>query len=71
MNPEILKQLKEIMLATLDAIKAAGPNGAPAGILYAGLMSYGCNLTQFESLMSALERTGKIRREGDLVFAIQ
>jgi hypothetical protein len=34
-------------------------------------MSYGCNITQFESLMSALERTGKIRREGDLVFAIQ
>lgn len=71
MNPEILKQLKEIMFSTLDAIKAAGPTGAPAGVLYAGLMSYGCNITQFESLMSALERTGKIRREGDLVFAIQ
>ena len=70
MNPEILKQLKEVMFATLDAIKAAGPTGAPAGVLYAGLMSYGCNITQFESLMSALERTGKIRREGDLIFAI-
>lgn len=60
--------LAVIVTATIDAVKAAAPHGAPGGVLYAALMTQGCTLSQFESLMSALERTGKVRRDGDLYF---
>ena len=70
MNPEILRKLQQVVSAVLESIRAAGPSGAPAGVIYAALMAHGCNLSQFESLMAGLERAGKIRREGDLLFAI-
>jgi hypothetical protein len=54
--------------ATLDAVKAAGPTGCPGGPLYAALMQHGCSYSQFTSLMSGLERAGKVRRDGDRYF---
>lgn len=69
MNAQQAQALKLVVSATLDAIRAAGPDGAPAGVLYAALMAHGCTLSQFESLMSALVRTGKARQAGLLYFA--
>jgi hypothetical protein len=51
--------------AIVDAVKEAGDLGAPGGILYAVLQG-SISLAQFEQLMSALVRTGKLRREGDV-----
>lgn len=51
-----------VVSAVLEAIGAAGAHGAPAGVLYAGMMAQGCKLTQFTSLMSALVSAGKVRR---------
>ena len=56
--------------AIIEAVKAAGPVGAPGGVLYSALMSAGCNLAQFESIMSALVSAGKLRREGHLYFVV-
>ena len=56
--------------ATLDGIKAAGDMGAPAGVLYAALSAHGCRLSQFESLIGALIRLGRVRRDGDLLFVV-
>lgn len=46
------------------------PEGAPGGILYAVLMSQGCTLNQFETLMSALVMQGIIRKQGDCYYPI-
>ena len=54
--------------AVVDAVKAAGDHGAPGGVIYAALMGQGCSLSQYESLMAALIRVGKLRRSGDLYF---
>ena len=66
MTPEQAAALQAVVAAILDAIRAAGPTGAPAGVLYAALMAQGCTLNQFESLMGALCRAGKVRQNGHL-----
>ena len=68
MTPEQAKLLKLVVDAVLDGVKAAGDMGAPGGVIYAGLMTQGCSLSQYESLMGALVRCGKLRRSGDLYF---
>lgn len=57
--------LRRIVAAVVDAVREAGPLGAPGGILYAALMTQGCTLSQFESLMAALCRTGKLEKRGE------
>ncbi len=71
LNPSQARALQLVVKAVLDAVKEMGPQGAPAGPLYAALMSQGCTLNQFQSLMGALERAGKVRRDGDLYFATE
>lgn len=71
LSPEQRAALAAIVAAVIDAVKVAGPLGAPAGVLYAALMSHGCTLSQFQSLMSALVRAGKVRQEGHLYFAVE
>ena len=63
MTPEQMKLLRVVATAILEAIRAAGPSGAPAGVVYASLMTYGCTLSQFQSMMAGLERTGFVRRD--------
>lgn len=68
MSQDQLKALAAICEAIIEAIKAAGDRGAPAGILYAALIAHGCSLTQFQSFMRGLEAAGKVRRHGELYF---
>lgn len=60
--------LLAIVDVTVEAVRAAGPTGAPAGPMYAAMMAHGCTLTQFEGLMSALVRSGRLRQSGNLYF---
>jgi len=62
--------MRLIFSAVIESVKAAGSLGAPGGIIYAALMTQGCSLSQFQSLMSALVRSGKLTQEGDLYFAV-
>jgi hypothetical protein len=57
--------------AVLDTIREMGRDGAPAGPLYLALMGMGCTLGQFEMLMDALVRTGKVRKQGDVYYAVE
>ena len=57
-----------IVSAITEAIKEAGELGAPGGVLYAALMSQGCTLNQFESIMGALVRLGRITKDGECYF---
>ncbi len=68
-NPDLRAALTEILSALVDSIKVAGSLGAPAGTLYAALMAHGCTLAQFQSLMSILVQSGRVRQSGNLYFA--
>jgi hypothetical protein len=61
--------LKMLADAIVDAVKAGGPLGAPAGPLYAALMDK-MTLAHFEQFMSALVGAGKLRKDGDLYHAV-
>lgn len=64
-----LRTLAAVSNAVIDSVKAAGPAGAPAGVVFAALSTQGCTKSQFDALMSALVATGWLRRHGDLYFA--
>jgi hypothetical protein len=68
MTPQQAKAIRAACSAIVDAVKAAGPVGAPGGVIYAALMGQGCTLHQYEQLMSGLVRAGRLRREGDLYY---
>jgi hypothetical protein len=65
MSTQQQQAMKLIVQAVMEAVRAAGPTGAPGGVLYSALMVYGCTLAQFEGLMSALQSAGLIRLDGD------
>ena len=66
MNPQEAAALRAVIDAILDAVAAGGTRGAPAGIMYAALMTHGCTLDQFNMITGAICRAGLIRRDGDL-----
>lgn len=56
--------------AVIDAVKEMGPQGAPAGPLYAAVMTVGMSLEQFERLMDTIVRSGRLRKSGHLYFYV-
>lgn len=68
MTNEQMNALRAIVVAVTEAVRAAGATGAPGGVLYAALMAQGCTLNQFESLMGALTRAGKLSKCGECYF---
>lgn len=70
LTKEALIAFVELCNAVVDAVKEAGPQGAPAGPMYAAFMSVGMNLEQFERMMAALVKSGRLRKSGDLYFYI-
>ena len=49
-----------VVKAVTDAVREAGE--IPCGTLYAGLMTQGCTLRQYETLESLLLSTGRITK---------
>lgn len=68
LTPQQAAALRAIVEAVTEAVAAAGSLGAPGGVIYAALMGHGCSLSQYESLMGAMVRAGKLRRSGHLYF---
>ena len=62
--------LNTVVKAVLETIREMGKDGAPSGVLFAALQTQGCTLNQFQSLMGALERAGKVALKYDCYFAI-
>jgi hypothetical protein len=58
-----------IAKAIIETIQAGGPMGTPGGMLYAALMTYGCDLRQFEGIMSGLVSANLVEKRGNLYFA--
>lgn len=69
-SSDIAKALVAIIESIVETVNES-PDGAPAGVMYAALMHYGCSHSQFESLMGALVRKGRIRQEGHLYFPVK
>jgi hypothetical protein len=53
--------------AIIEAVKAGGTLGAPAGVLYSALADK-MTLVNFTAFMDALVKAGKLRKEGHLYF---
>jgi hypothetical protein len=68
-NTNVAAAVVAILDAITQSVAAAGKFGAPAGVLYAALMAYGCNMQQFEAFMSYLVKRGKVTRRGNLYFS--
>jgi len=63
------QQVLAVINAVYETIKDMGKDGAPSGILYAGLMAKGCSLNQYNSLIGLLIKAGKVRQAGDVLYA--
>lgn len=68
---EAHKRILQLAFDLLDVVRAAGPQGAPAGPMYAACMSLGMTLSQFERLMDLLVAAGKVRKTNQLYFAME
>lgn len=66
-NAEEYKSAVNITLAVVTALSEL-PEGIPSGHLYAMLMGKFTNVNAYESFIGMLERTGFIRRKGDVIF---
>jgi len=66
-NDKAVAALRAIVETVTEAVNAS-PSGLPSGHLYATLMGFGCSLSQYESLIGALVKVGKIRKQGHLLL---
>lgn len=65
MTTEQAKVLRFIAGAVIEAVAAAGPTGAPGGILYAALMAHGCTYDQFTQIMGGLVQAKLLTKSGE------
>lgn len=61
--------IRRIADAIVESVKEAGELGAPSGIVYAALNAYGMSLDTYHSFIGVLVKLGKLRQEGDLLYA--
>lgn len=56
----------QMTVAVAEAVKAAGPNGIPAGTVYAVLMDR-VDLPGFQGLVRVLVRAGAVEEKGNVL----
>ena len=61
----INRRLVKLALAALHTIRDEG--SAPSGVLYAGLMSAGCSLNDYQIIEGILMSEFSIRKDGDVL----
>ena len=61
--------LLQVVSAVYDAITSAGPDGAPAGLIYAALMEQGCTMEQYQEIEGLMIRTGLVSKKFDRLIA--
>lgn len=64
-----IQAMRKILDGVVEAVKTSQA-GTPEGFIYAYLTTHGCSLEQYQAIIGALCKTGKIRKEGHLLFAI-
>lgn len=61
--------IAQVLSAMLETIQEMGKDGLPEGPLYAALMGKGCSLNQFNSLVGILVKAGRVRKDGNFLYA--
>jgi hypothetical protein len=56
MTPQQIEAVRAVARSIVEAVREVGE--APAGPMYAALMSKGCTLNQFQQIMGQLVRAG-------------
>jgi hypothetical protein len=64
------QMLKKVCNAIVETVKEMGKQGAPAGPLYAALMTTGMTLENFEQIMSGLVAAKMLRKSGQLYYYV-
>lgn len=64
-------QVRTLLNVIVETVKEAGEQGAPAGPMYAALMTTGMSLEQFETIMGVLVRTGHLRHSNHCYFYLK
>lgn len=64
---EAAKALVKVINAVICTIEET-PGGCPAGVLYAGLMSQGCSLHQWEAIERIMLESGRVVKMGDVLL---
>jgi hypothetical protein len=62
--------MKAILLAILETIREAGPEGCPSGPLYAASMTKGMTLEQYNAIIDALLTLQVITRSNHVLYAV-
>jgi hypothetical protein len=70
-TPGVIEKIRMIADIIVESVREAGELGASSGIVYAALNAHGCTLSQYQSFISALVRSGRLRQSGDLLFAVE
>lgn len=65
---EAIKALQVAVHATLDAIAAAGSDGAKSTVFYMAMMAHGATLNQFTTLMNSLMKIGDVSFQNERYF---
>lgn len=67
------KQVVKAMMALCDIVeetaREAGPMGIPSGHLYAALSSAGISLDNYQKMLAAMEKVGRIQVSGHVITA--
>jgi hypothetical protein len=66
MTPAQINAVQLVAMMITDTVREAGPLGAPSGPMFAALSAQGCTLNQYQSIMSALVRAGKLTQDGNV-----
>ncbi len=67
-HPAVISAIKSLCDAIVAAVDAAGPSGAPGGLLYSALMVHGCTLNQFQQITGGMIGAGLLCRVGESYF---
>lgn len=62
--------LARLVGAIIESVREMGEQGAPAGPLYAALMTVGITLDQFNTIMEALVKRGVLRHSGHVYYYV-
>lgn len=58
----------EILKGMIEAVQQS-PNGLPSGHLYAHCLSH-MSLQQYEALLGIMIKSGKVKKQGDLLVSV-
>jgi hypothetical protein len=69
LTPEQGRVFTELCNIIVETVKETGSVGAPSGIMYAAVMNVGMRLEQYELIMAALVKDGRLRKRGHVYYA--